>query len=161
MFLVKRIPFDECKKFWENNKHFPEDKIIVEDVVKLGPYVSSYGLMHRKQAYGLYSGDEMVSATQLHEWDTKSVRARVWHVKQPYRGRNLYFNFLARILYEDWRNKDYVIGWTRSSLEPWLNKNNFKPFDWRTFEHDGDRYRMMQAAISDVIASGLTDEVIF
>ncbi len=127
---VKRIRFEDLKRYWIKFDHFKKPGKTIREVVRiLGPYECTID-DPRRESYGLFHDGEMIGGTHLVQWDGRWLRYRTLNVREPYRGRDLGWVLLYRAVNLDWQDWKvpgrYLFGWIRRPHVPWSLAHGFK-----------------------------------
>ena len=126
---IKKIDFDTLKNYWIEVDHFKDpNKRIVEVIRYLGPHTTPYN-DPRRIAYGLYSNDTLIGATQLVQWNETHVRYRTLNIKKEYRGKDLGWHLLSNAWKMDWKGCGKLFGWIRNTHCPWALAHGFTELD--------------------------------
>lgn len=126
---VKQIDFETLKNYWIEVDHFKDpNKRIVEVIKYLGPHTTPYS-DPRRIAYGLYSNDTLIGATQLVQWSETHVRYRTLNVREEYRGQSLGWMLLSTAYKKDWVGHGNLFGWIRDTHYNWAQNHNFVKYD--------------------------------
>lgn len=126
---VKQIDFETLKNYWIEVDHFKDpNKRIVEVIKYLGPHTTPYS-DPRRIAYGLYSNDILIGATQLVQWNKTHVRYRTLNVREEYRGQDLGWLLLSTAYKKDWQGCGNLFGWIRDTHFKWALRHNFVKYD--------------------------------
>jgi len=126
---IKEIDFETLKNYWIEVDHFKDpNKRIVEVIRSLGPHITTYS-DPRRIAYGLYSGNTLIGATQLVQWSDTHVRYRTLNVREQFRGQDLGWYLLSSAYEKDWKGRGKLFGWIRNTHYPWAKKHGFVDLD--------------------------------
>ena len=126
---IKEIDFQTLKNYWIEVDHFKDpNKRIVEVIRSLGPHITPYK-DPRRIAYGLYSGNDLIGATQLVQWSDTHVRYRTLNIREQYRGQGLGWLLLGTAYERDWQGCGKLFGWIRDTHYNWAVQHGFTDFD--------------------------------
>ena len=140
---VKQIDFKTLKNYWIEVDHFKDpNKRIVEVIKYLGPHTTPYS-DPKRIAYGLYSNDVLIGATQLVQWNETHVRYRTLNVRQEYRGQGLGWLLLSTAYEKDWVGHGNLFGWIRNTHYTWALAHGFTDLDAKWTEDHIAMERMM------------------
>lgn len=127
--IVKQIDFEALKNYWIEVDHFKDpNKRIVEIIRYLGPHTTPYS-DPKRIAYGLYSNNNLIGATQLVQWNKTHVRYRTLNVRSEYRGKGLGWFLLASAWEKDWKGQGKLFGWVRHTHHEWATRHSFNEID--------------------------------
>jgi N-acetylglutamate synthase-like GNAT family acetyltransferase len=125
---IKEIEFETLKKYWVEVNHF-SDTHVIKDVIKvLGAHITPYSAPKRI-AYGLYSNNTLVGATQLVQWNEDTVRYRTINIVKEHRGKDLGWYLLNNAYKQDWNNYSKLFGWVKLTHFDWARRHGFKEID--------------------------------
>lgn len=126
---IKEIDFETLRSYWIEVDHFKDpNKRIVEVIKYLGPHTTPYS-DPRRIAYGLYSNDILIGATQLVQWSKTHVRYRTLNIREEYRGQGLGWLLLSTAYERDWTGHGNLFGWIRDTHYNWAHAHNFVKYD--------------------------------
>lgn len=128
---IKEIDFETLKNYWIEVDHFKDlNKRIVEIIQYLGPHTTPYK-DPRRIAYGLYSDNTLIGATQLVQWNKTHIRYRTLNIRKEYRGHDLGWRLLSIAYNRDWQGYGNLFGWIRDAHYKWASRHGFVELDSR------------------------------
>lgn len=126
---VRHIDFETLKNYWIEVDHFKDPNKRIVDVIKhLGPHTTPY-TDPRRIAYGLYSSDTLIGATQLVQWNKTHIRYRTLNIREQYRGQGLGWYLLSSAYEKDWKGCGKLFGWIRNTHYKWATIHGFVDLD--------------------------------
>lgn len=125
---TKEIDFETLKNYWIEVEHFPAEHVIKDVIRVLGAHITPYS-SPKRIAYGLYSNNKLIGATQLVQWDKGVVRYRTINIRKEYRGKDLGWMLISNALKMHWTDYNKLFGWVKLTHFDWARKHGFKEID--------------------------------